>query len=85
VSVNEYTEQLAECKFWHCVTGDMQPSTAFCMWVFPTVSTVQHLVAQVHSDFSSLRIQNGNVFVYCDKIWDCSREGERIETYRNGV
>ena len=44
VSVNECTAQLADNgddKRWDCVTGVMQPSTAFCVWDFPTVGTVQ--------------------------------------------
>ena len=51
VSVGGCTAQLGDSKCWDYVTGVMQPSAAFCVWDFPTVSTA---VVQLHSDFAPL-------------------------------
>jgi hypothetical protein len=52
----------------------------FHVWDLPTVSPLQRLVAQVHSDFGSRCIQNGRlIFLFIvTKLWYSSREGGEL-------
>ena len=59
-----------DCNCWKFVTGVMQPTTAFCVWEFPTVSTVQrHCCSAAQWLWLSLYTNLFKVMFlfYCDK------------------
>jgi hypothetical protein len=82
VSFSEWVYGTAgDCKCWSCVTEVMQPSTAFCVGVFPTVSTVQRRKLQwkEHVDIFGIMIlksesQNiANIIVFMQLVFFFSK------------